>query len=129
MSSPCTDDHQLGPSRNCGFTQQTLNGSLLQNCIGANTTKTVVCTGGNADQPMIVRICEGSRALNAGVDCSFNGDGFLAQAIVASPVATNITFTCPAARDSTELGLRVSVYTAPLLEADGPEDGFSCTVL
>ncbi len=127
MSSPCTDDQQLGPQRNCGFTQQTnTGGSLLLQCNNAGSTRTVTCTGGSAAEPMIVRICEGSLALGAGVDCAFNGEGFLAQEIVASPSNTTVSFTCPEARDATETGRQIAVYTAPLYEGDGPRQGFVC---
>ncbi len=128
MSSPCTDDHQLGPQRNCGFTQQTnTGGSLLLTCnLGGNPIKTVTCTGGSAAQPMVVRICEGSVALGAGTDCSFGSANMLAQQIVASPSNTTISYTCPPARDTTEVGGRISVYTAPLYEADGSRAGFVC---
>ncbi|MBA2542906.1 MAG: hypothetical protein H0V17_24885 [Deltaproteobacteria bacterium] len=130
MSSPCSDDQQLGPQRNCGFTQQTnTTNSLLLTCNpagGANDT--IRCNGGSVGaQPMIVRICEGSIALGAGTDCSFGSDNMISQTVVTNPAGnTDITFACPGARDTTETGGRIAVYTAPLYEADGPAAGFIC---
>jgi hypothetical protein len=123
VSSPCSDDQQLGATRNCGFTQQTIATNLLQNCVAGNTA-TVSCTLGSGAQPMIVRVCEGSRAIGAGVDCTFQDA--LAQEVVATSTATVVTFTCPAGRDATEIGGRFAIYTAPLYEADGARAGFIC---
>jgi hypothetical protein len=130
MSSPCSDEHQLGPSRNCGFTQQTnTNNSLLLTCNPAGgVNDSIRCNGGSVGaQPMIVRICEGSLALGSGTDCEFGSPNMIAQQIVTNPGAnTDISFQCPGARDTTETGGRIAVYTAPLFEADGPAAGFVC---
>jgi hypothetical protein len=124
MSSPCTGDQLLGPTRNCGFTQLTDNGgAFLKNCNAGNNTM-VNCSGGSAAEPMIVRICEGSRARGAGVDCSFQDA--ITQQIVLAPGNIQVAFTCPAARDATELGGRFAIYTAPLFEPDGSRAGFDC---
>jgi hypothetical protein len=129
MSSPCVDDQQFGPSRNCGFTQQTnTNNSLLLTCNPAGgVNDTITCRTTSGAEPMIVRICEGSIALAAGTDCSFNSPNMIAQAVVTATANTTISFQCPGERDPiTETGGRIAVYTAPLFEEDGARTGFVC---
>jgi hypothetical protein len=113
VSSPCREENQpFGPLRNCGFTQQ----PNLRNCT-AGQMVTINCTGGNAAQPQVVRICEGSRDLGAGVDCVFE-DALANEVADSNNIA--LTFRCPSARDATETGGRYAVYTAPVFEPDGP---------
>ncbi len=120
LTQPCTDPQMLGPARNCGFTAQP---SVVSCTAGAQVT--LSCTGGSATQPQVVRVCETSRALGGGVDC-VHRDAL--SNTVLEGVPAMITTTCPAARDATEIGGQVAIYTAPVYSPDGAAT-VTCTVL
>jgi hypothetical protein len=68
-----------------------------------------------------VRVCESSIALQSGTACKLNealGNGVVEAAADGGTSAVLIPFTCPAARDSVEVGGKYSVYTAPVLPDD-----------
>jgi len=117
VSSACGNAQQIGPNRNCGFapvgTQRTCTpGEMV----------TLMCSGGDADHPQVVRACEGSASVT-GVDCTL-GDALANTVVAAAAVA--ITFPCPAARDMTETGGRFGLLSAPAFEPDGPRT-VTCT--
>jgi hypothetical protein len=120
LTSACTDDQQLGPRRNCGFTAQ----STLLACT-AGQPVTLSCSGGSTSQPQVVRLCETSRALGAGTDCVYRDA--LANTVLEG-IPTMITTTCPAARDATEIGGQLAVYSAPVYAPDGAS-AVTCTVV
>jgi len=110
MSSPCTEDQDIGAMRNCGFARE---GAVIDCTPGSPITLTCTATGAGA--PQAVRLCETSRALDTGVDCWFRdaqGTG------VVGDTPLTITATCPEARDATEIGGQLAVYAAPLLAGD-----------
>jgi len=111
VSSPCRDDHDLGPLRNCGFEMQT----DLPACTPGEAV-TLSCTGGDDARPQVVRICETSRVLGTGVDCT-HVDA-LANVVVAGDAA-EVTFDCPDPRDADEPGGQYAIYVAPVWEPDG----------
>lgn len=119
LTTACTDDQQLGPRRNCGFTAQ----PTLLSCT-AGQSVTVTCTGGASDKPQVIRLCETSRALGGGTDCVYRDA--LAN-VVLEGLPTLITTTCPAARDATEIGGQLAVYQAPVYDPDGTST-VTCTV-
>jgi hypothetical protein len=120
LTQACADDQTLGPKRNCGFTA---NPTLLS-CT-AGSTVAVSCTGGTTAKPQVVRLCETSRALGTGTDCVYRD----ARAnLVLEGIPTISTFTCPAARDATEIGGQLAIYTAPVYTPDGTS-AVTCTVL
>jgi hypothetical protein len=120
LTQACTDDQTLGPRRNCGFTAS----PTLLSCT-AGSTVTVSCTGGSTTKPQVVRLCETSRALGTGTDCVHRD----ARAnVVLEGIPTLTTLTCPAARDTTEIGGQLAVYTAPVYAPDGTS-AVTCTVL
>lgn len=91
--------------RNCGFIRQ---GNLI-NCTPGATVKLSCTTSSNA-APQAIRICETSKSLNSAITCTYreartNG--------VVDSRATNITFTCPEAKDAVETGGQYSVLVAP----------------
>jgi hypothetical protein len=112
MSAACTTDQDVGPLRNCGFT---LDPTFIDCTAGAPVTLT--CTGGDAAKPQVVRVCETSRALGDAVDCEL--DDSLAN-VVVDAASVDVDVTCPAGRDTIETGGQVSIYTAPVLDSDGP---------
>lgn len=110
MSSACTDAQSIGPGRNCGFTMQT----AMPTCTpGAMVT--LQCSGGTAAAPQVVRVCETSRVLGTGVDCSRREA--LANEVNANGM-TAVTFRCPAMRDAMEPGGQYAIYAAPAFNAD-----------
>jgi hypothetical protein len=112
MTAPCRSDQDLGPLRNCGFT---LDETLLDCAPGEPVSLT--CTGGDPAKPQVLRVCETSQVLGTGVDCSHRDA--LAN-VVLDAASITITLTCPAARDATEPGGQIALYTAPVFEPDGP---------
>jgi hypothetical protein len=113
LTQPCTADQTqtLGPLRNCGFTAQ----STLVSCT-AGASVSFSCTGGAIDKPQVVRFCETSKALGAGTDCVHRD----ARAnTVVQGIPTLVTMTCPAARDATETGGQLAIYTTPAYAPDG----------
>lgn len=120
LTQACTDAQTLGPRRNCGFTAS----ATLLSCT-AGQSVTVSCTGGTAAKPQVVRFCETSRALGAGVDCVHRD----ARAnVVLEGVPTITTMQCPAARDAIEIGGQLAIYTAPVYEPDGTST-VTCNIL
>ena len=113
VTQPCgaLREHDLGPLRNCGFSMQ----PVLPSCT-AGSTVTLSCTGGDAARPQVLRVCETSRVLGSGVDCTFN-DALANEVVLAAPGA--VTFTCPGMRDAAEPGGQYAIYVAPVWEADG----------
>jgi len=106
LTSECIDDGQVfGPKRDCEFAQV----SALVSCT-ANTTVSLTCTN-SGTQAQVVRFCESSIALQAGTACRYMDDFTLNNTVVLGSGGTApVTFTCPAARDATEVGGKYSVY-------------------
>src|SRR5262249_32046572 len=80
---------------------------------GAQTT--MHCTVAASAAPQVVRVCEASRALGAGLACTYQ-DALANVSVDAS--GAGVTFTCPAARDAVETGGTYGLYTAPVFEDD-----------
>lgn len=119
LTQACTDPQTLGPTRNCGFTAKPIAACT------AGASVTVSCTGGSPTQPQVVRVCETSRALGGGVECTHRDA--LANTVLEG-VPALITTTCPAARDGIEIGGQLGIYTAPVYGPDG-SSAVTCTVL
>ncbi len=110
VTKPCQHG-QIGPLRNCGLANDT---PAPPTCTpGAKTT--VHCTIPSGAAPQVVRVCEASRALGAGLACTYQDA--LANTTVDFNGA-NVTFTCPASRDSVETGGTYGIYTTPVFEDD-----------
>lgn len=91
VTEPC-DRGQVGPLRNCGFTETSKS---LHTCTpGASVT--LSCTAKTATQ--VLRVCEKTAASNTGVACTV---GSAPANSVINTTATPVTFTCPAVRDAT----------------------------
>jgi hypothetical protein len=111
VTLPCTHD-QLGPLRNCGIASAS---SKLSTCTpGAKVT--LQCTVPTGSAPQLARICEGSKALGAGVACTFQDA--LANVTVQAGASTPVTFTCPAGRDSVETGGAYALYGGAVFADD-----------
>jgi hypothetical protein len=109
LTEPCTRG-QLGRLRNCGFALQ----PTLGTCAAA--TFDLSCTVPAGSPPQVVRVCEASAVLGAGVACN------TFDALVASDVEDGaplaLTVTCPAPRDAAEPGGLYAIYTAPSFPED-----------
>jgi hypothetical protein len=118
VTSPCTRG-QIGRLRNCGFTYE----HQVRTCTpGAPTTMS--CTVPAGSTPQVVRVCEASQALGAGVACAF-ADALSTGQVNAG--AVDVAFTCPASRSATEPGGSFAIYTAPTFTED-PSATVTCTV-
>src|SRR5206468_2198332 len=80
---------QAGPIRDCGFVQQT----GLKSCTTGSTVN-LTCTASNAGS-QVVRICEKSGQLGAGVACTYRDSK--ANVIVGTSPSP-VSFACPSDR-------------------------------
>jgi hypothetical protein len=108
ITAPC-DRGQIGPLRNCGFVYDTPK----KTCTPGQPVS-LTCSIGANKKPQAVRVCEYSHALGEGTAC------FYEEALTTASVTgtTTVTFTCPAARSSSEPGGAYSLYTAPVYPDD-----------
>ncbi|MFT3774246.1 MAG: lysyl oxidase family protein [Minicystis sp.] len=121
VTAPCTRG-QVGPLRDCGFTEQITPGDLIICTPGAAVE--LDCSIADATVPQVLRVCERSAALGTGVACTYRDA--LANTIVTG-ASTKVSLTCPAARDSVETGGLVALYTQPVLDGDKAQK-VTCTV-
>lgn len=103
---------QIGANRDCGFSAQSLHSCT------AGSTVTLTCTAKKAAQAL--RICEKSALLGVGVACPLSSS--ISNTIVDG--TANVSFTCPADRDTGAGGY--SVYNASVVPAQGTGT-VSCT--
>ncbi len=113
VTTACQTDQDLGPLRNCGFA---LDDAPPFACTPGDPA-TLSCSGASAAQPTVVRLCETSAVLGDAVDCSHLEA--LANVVLGDDAAASIAFTCPQARDATEPGGEVALFTAPVIDGDG----------
>lgn len=118
VSQPCQDAQVLGPLRNCGFTML----DTFLDC-AAGTPVTLSCTG-EGSVPQAIRVCETSRALGTGIDCSLVDA--LAN-VVLDGETIEFEAACPGPRDALETGGQLSIYIAPIVPAD-PLGAVTCTI-
>ncbi len=115
------DRGQIGPLRNCGFT----NTKTAMACTpGAATT--FHCTIPTGAAPQVVRLCETSAVLGTGIPCTYQDS--LASVNIETTAGVDVAFTCPAARDTTEPGGAAAIYTAPVF-GDDTAAAITCTAL
>ncbi len=101
---------QIGPLRNCGLKKQ----DNMKTCTaGQPVTKRCTVPAGAA--PQVVRVCDYSVALKTGIPCTFQ-DARANASVLAT--GTDVTFTCPTARDAVEVGGAYSLYTGPVMDGD-----------
>ncbi len=72
------------------------------------------CTVPAGSAPQVVRVCEASSVLGAGVACVASD----ALATGELGAAVNIAFTCPAARSTVEPGGSYALYTGASFTSD-----------
>jgi Lysyl oxidase len=105
--SACTRG-ETGPVRDCGWRE-----TPVRSCTPGSTV-TLSCSPRRSTDPMqAVRVCEASTTLG-GTSCVYR------EALANTSVdgSTQVSFTCPAARDATETGGRYSLYFAPVVDGD-----------
>jgi hypothetical protein len=111
VTAPCLYS-ELGPLRNCGFTEQAADNT----CTPGETVALDLQISADA-APQVVRVCEVSAVLGVGTACTF-GDS-LANVIVEQAGGT-AEFICPLSRSADEPGGAYALYTAPVLATDAP---------
>jgi hypothetical protein len=109
---------QVGPLRDCGFAPV----GDVQNC-PAGKGSAVKCRIDVGAAPAVVRVCEASAVLDAGMACTYL-DSLANESLLEG--MRDVAFPCPAARDADEQGGRFALYAAPLLPGDDPPD-VTCT--
>lgn len=122
VTAPCTRG-QIGPLRDCGFTEQKETADLITCTPGAAVE--LECTVADPAAPAVLRVCERSAALGTGVACTFRDA--LANSIVPGSAPTKVTLTCPAARDAVETGGLIALFAQPLVDGD-PLQKAACTL-
>jgi hypothetical protein len=116
-------NHYLGPNRDCELAIRSQT-----NACSAGNTVTLSCTVGANAKSQVLRVCEASVALQAGTACRFNDDFTLANVIVSPGAATQVSFTCPSARDAGEPGGLFATYSGPVWNFDSLSS-ISCSVV
>ncbi len=117
VTTPCAD-LQVGEKRDCDFA----NLGIPRACVPGEQVA-MTCTGATADNPAVVRVCESSTLLGA-LSCKYRDA--LGTGVVAGTAPT-ITYTCPAARDATEVGGLANLLIAPVVPGDDVS-GVICSV-
>jgi hypothetical protein len=117
VTEPCGRG-QIGLARDCGFS----DAGDVRTC-APGEKRTLSCTSGSASTPQQMRICEASTALKGGVACDYHDA--LANAVLTD-APTDVTFTCPGARDDQERGGQYALYAAPVFDGD-PAAPVQCT--
>jgi len=112
VTKPC-EHGQVGPLRNCDLQKP----AAAPTACTPGAQKTVHCTIAAGAAPQVARVCEASKALGAGVACTYQDS--LANAVVDGS-GLDVTFTCPAARDAVETGGSFAIYTASVFPDDAP---------
>jgi hypothetical protein len=124
ITQACRDvDHSLGPKRDCEYVVRSQGVS----CTPGATVSLSCSVSGNA-KSQILRVCESSRALGAGTACRFNDAFTLSNSVISPGAATVVSFTCPSARDSIEIGGNYATYAGPAWNKDAPA-AINCNVV
>jgi len=114
VTAACAND-EVGPKRNCGFTELELTANDRFCEPGENVDLSVALSQQAA--PQVLRVCEWSAALGVGVACTFE-DALLNQTIAAD---TAVSFACPLIRDAAkdaDIAGGYALYIAPLWPED-----------
>ncbi|MCI0393797.1 MAG: hypothetical protein L0332_07210 [Chloroflexi bacterium] len=117
VTEPCTEG-QLGPLRNCGFTEQPAADEDALSCTPGQEVQ-LSCSVAEDAAPQVLRLCEYSHLLGVGLACTLLDS--LANVVVGPEQPVAVTFTCPLPRDVEEEGGRYALYSAPVFDEDQPE--------
>lgn len=109
VTEPCARGQQ-GPLRDCGFTK--LDDKLT--CVPGEEV-VLACSVASAGAPQLLRVCEASKSLGAGIAC-VSRDA-LSSAVVDTDGVT-LTFVCPPARDVVEVGGGYALYGSAAFDDD-----------
>jgi len=111
VNDDCTRG-QIGPLRDCGFTMP----SEVHSCAAGSTVNLLCQTSGSKQ---VLRVCEASDALGAGIPCTYLNS--VSNTIVDGD-AESVTFTCPAMKDAAVPGTGgYSTLHAPLVPGQSAE--------
>jgi len=113
VTAPCNRG-QEGPLRNCGF-------QLQDDAVGCTPGETVTlgCSVADGGPPQVLRVCPTSAVLGVPMACSHAAS--FGNATIEGAMGT-VAFACPMPLDATEPGGEVSLFAAPIFNADGPAE-------
>ncbi|MFM2152439.1 MAG: hypothetical protein RL199_874, partial [Pseudomonadota bacterium] len=117
VTAPC-GRFLAGPLRNCGFSRP----DAPVACAPGAAVK-VTCTGGSADKPVAVRVCEASHVAG-GIPCTHRE---ALATLVHAGIGSEATLTCPSVREGAETGGLAAVFVAPVVPGDDVS-GVTCTL-
>lgn len=116
VTAPCGDG-EIGPRRNCGFREVTVEG--VDAACRAGQPTALSLRAAEDEAPQVIRVCERSAALGTGVACTYEDS--LANVVLESQART-VAFTCPFLRDAADAGGdeggNFSLYAAPAWPGD-----------
>ncbi len=136
VAGKCKDADDFGPLRDCGLQHETPAAPTTARACTPGAAVHLSCST-KAAKAQVVRFCEASKDAKIGgsMDCmqanalrmnpGTDTEGAVASVTVKAGAATDVTFTCPKARDAREPGGLYSVYTGGFFAADAAE-GVSC---
>jgi len=87
----------------------------------------MTCTA-SGSYSQVLRVCEASVNLQSGTACRFNDNWTLSNTILPPGMPIAVTFTCPSARDSIEIGGHYALYSGALYNQQTPNAAVTCTV-
>ncbi|MBX3191147.1 MAG: hypothetical protein KF819_29390 [Labilithrix sp.] len=103
----------IGPLRNCGFTA-TKERFTCQ----VGSVQRLHCELQGSGPAQILRLCDYSQALGAGVPCRYEESIHNVAVDATASGGVDIAFACPAARGDGEPGGTVAIYTAAVVDGD-----------
>ncbi len=118
MSMPCKFTPQLDSRKDCGFTLAVDN----QTCNPNQTVRIMFeyDSDGDVNGGIIIRICEFSNELNQAIYCEYQRSVATQLFVVQNGVGNvySMTFTCPSARSTREIGGKFAVFTSNFIPGD-----------
>ena len=115
VNEPC-QGNEPSPTRDCGF-------EPAPQLLSCTPGQPVVLTCSNGSDPTLVRVCDHSEALAAGIACSFRQS--LASSLVTEQ-RTELRTTCPSGRGVGEPGGTLAVFASALF-GDAKSTQLRCT--
>ena len=125
LTSSCLEAGQtFGPKRDCEFKQRTTYDSCTP-----GATLSYSCTIPSTAQPQVLRVCEASTVIKAGIACRYMDPSLLANIVLLPTQASNFTVQCPVARSYGEIGGKYATYAGPLMNGMDASATITCTVV
>lgn len=126
LTAECTRAGEKGPNRDCEFSVRT----HMESCTPGETVNLSCKLKNPSSDSQVLRVCEASVRLQSGVACRIHepNNQVLANTIIhKGDEPSSISFTCPTARDSVEVGGYFATYSGPVLNGIDPLEEIVCT--